>query len=561
MRRRRTRAGWRTTVIALLATVIVLSAAPASAAVSVITGGEVGGGSVAARLAASALRDPWSAALTARGAAPPAPSILAGPVGTPVTGVLLTAADGTTAAVQRARYSTDASPVFVANSPNPGTAVCTGAGLTLQGGAPRPSVILGNTGCTNGNGFAFTSFGGAGENTTRDALDFTFSRPVLGFGAWFADLETRTDGAGIPALLRLYDSAGVLLSEQTIAPVGSQAGCGGDIAACGNNTTRWVGFVADTATPVSRMVVIVGDNELAGGAVNVGFGFIGPSLVTDRAGIALTVAAPTGPVALGDVIAYDLALANTGTVTVTGAAVTADGPASLSCPGTDVAPGATLSCTATHTVTQEDVDAGVILRSWSATGSAWGGPVAAVPQPSTVPVVQTRALEVTMTADRATYSAAGDVVSYDIVVRNTGTVTLAPPSVSTDLAAADCAPVAALAPGAALACTAAYTVPSAGAAVANTARASTDAGAVTASSAAVVVAYVAVPPPPPVDPVDPVDPAAPSPGDPPTGQLARSGGADPTAFASIALALIAVGGVLLRIRRRTTPAGPDVNKG
>ncbi len=133
-----------------------------------------------------------------------------------------------------------------------------------------------------------------GESTTRDAVEFTFSRPVLGFGAWFGDLETRTDGSGVAAVIRLYGVGGVLLSDRQSRPaprILPQSNCGGGFTGCGNNTTRWLGFVADPAQPVVRMVVIVGDDDANGTALDEGIGLIGPTLDLSTAAISLTKSA------------------------------------------------------------------------------------------------------------------------------------------------------------------------------------------------------------------------------------------------------------------------------
>ena len=187
--------------------------------------GEVSGNSAPARAAVDALRTPWATALTTDGYTAPSPMVLAAPASTTVSGVIGTTAAGTTVSVERSRYSASrTAPVFVAASPNPGTAACTNNGLSLQGLAPRPASLVGNAGCSNGNGTVYTESGGTGESTTRDAVTFSFSRPVWGFGAWFGDLETRTDGQGVPAIVRVVDGAGAVLEEFQVArrrrPVG-----------------------------------------------------------------------------------------------------------------------------------------------------------------------------------------------------------------------------------------------------------------------------------------------------------------------------------------------------
>jgi len=59
-------------------------------------------------------------------------------------------------------------------------------------------------------------------------------------------VETRSDGTGVVAEIRLFDSNGNILTSKPIVPVISdQSTCGGSNAstspsACGNETTRFV---------------------------------------------------------------------------------------------------------------------------------------------------------------------------------------------------------------------------------------------------------------------------------------------------------------------------------
>ena len=281
-----------TTALSRSATAAV--AAVALCAVSAVTAlaapsvsGEVAGNSAAARTAVDALRTPWVTALAADGYPAPSPMVLTTATGSNVSGVIGTTAAGTTVSVERSRYSdSTTAPTLVSTSPTPGTAACTNSGLSLQGNAPRPATLVGNAACSNGNGTVYTESGGMGEGTTRDALTFTFSRPLWGFGAWFGDLETRTDGQGVPAIVRLLDTAGTVVEQFQVAPDVTQSACSSAANGCGNNTTRWVGFTGRLA---SAMVVIVGDEDAAGTALDEGIGFIGANPVDATPELAVAI--------------------------------------------------------------------------------------------------------------------------------------------------------------------------------------------------------------------------------------------------------------------------------
>jgi hypothetical protein len=97
--------------------------------------------------------------------------------------------------------------------------------------------------------------------------------------------------------------------------------------------------------------------------------------VAQSAGIELVKKAdPTVVHAAGDTVSYGFTVTNSGTVSLHDVAVTEkefSGSGTLSainCPGTTLAPHASLVCTATYRVTKQDVAAGVITNTAVATG-------------------------------------------------------------------------------------------------------------------------------------------------------------------------------------------------
>ena len=173
--------------------------------------------------------------------------------------------------------------------------------------------------------------------------------------------------------------------------------------------------------------------------------------------------------AVGDVIDYTITVTNTGNVTVDAVDVTdplAD-PGSIMCvPATPLtlAPGASTTCTPTHTVTQADLDAGSVVNIATAAGTDPGGnPVTDPSDPVTVPAVQGPALTTVKSSLTASYAAVGDVIDYTITVTNTGNVTVDAVDVTDPLAdpgSIICVPATplTLAPGASTTCDATHTV-------------------------------------------------------------------------------------------------------
>lgn len=185
----------------------------------------------------------------------------------------------------------------------------------------------------------------------------------------------------------------------------------------------------------------------------------------------------------GDVLDYAITAANTGTVTLTAVVLTArlDPPAapapSLECtPGAPVtlAPGEKLTCTASHTITQADVDHGAVVMI--ATGSAkttgnqavGAGPVAVTTDLAATAVLVAGNV-VTSIEDRNsdTVDDEGDVIVYAVTLTNRGGVSLgtvaaveilSPPASGSPSLTCDPTAPGTLAPAAVMTCTGSYRI-------------------------------------------------------------------------------------------------------
>lgn len=155
---------------------------------------------------------------------------------------------------------------------------------------------------------------------------------------------------------------------------------------------------------------------------------------TDRTA-ALTVvksATPTTVDAAGDTVDYSFLVTNTGSVTLADASVDevafsgTGGSPVVTCPTGAFAPTASVTCTATYTATQADIDAGSITNTATATARPPAGVTAPVSDPSSATVTATHApgLTVAKTADTSSITAAGQEVTYSFLVVNTGNVTM-----------------------------------------------------------------------------------------------------------------------------------------
>ncbi|WP_295010296.1 LPXTG cell wall anchor domain-containing protein [uncultured Microbacterium sp.] len=199
---------------------------------------------------------------------------------------------------------------------------------------------------------------------------------------------------------------------------------------------------------------------------------------------------------VGQVISYSFVVTNTGNVpvrdiAVTETAFTGTGTAPvIDCPDTSttaLAVRTSLTCTASYTITQADVDAlpQPIRNTATASGDPVGGGAQLVTPPATVEIPgdahPALGLQKSVTPDVA--HVAGDRVDYTFHVTNLGNVTLSDPRIrettfsgTGGIPAATC-PAGPLAPGASVDCTASYLLTQAdidAAAVDNTAVATAD---------------------------------------------------------------------------------------
>lgn len=253
------------------------------------------------------------------------------------------------------------------------------------------------------------------------------------------------------------------------------------------------------------------------------------------------------PFGVGDVVAYEFLVANTGNTTIVGVFVEdplLDAPAD--CPATELAPGESMTCTGARTATQDDVDAGEIVNTATAHGvPPTGQRISSPPSTETVPSEpHAPGLAVDKQADQDTFSHVGEVIGFRFVVTNTGNVTITGIVVDDDLldAPAVC-PATELAPGETMTCTGSRAITAAEIAageLVNTASVSgtTPSGETIVSAAdSVRVAYQA----PPGAPGSPTAPGG--------GSLPRTG-SDAVTLVQLAMALLVLGLLARRSRLR-----------
>jgi uncharacterized repeat protein (TIGR01451 family) len=274
----------------------------------------------------------------------------------------------------------------------------------------------------------------------------------------------------------------ITINDTQTAPAGSLTSgptCPGGSLAPGSTTDCTATYIVTQAD--------MNNGSVADAATATGTPPTGPSINSAQANLSvpatqtpsLTVvksATPSTVSSVGTVVIYTFDVTNTGNVSLTAISINdtqtnpvgdtlTSGP---TCPSGSLAPGASVDCTATATVTQADLDNGSISDSATATGTPPSGPPITTPNPgtTTVTVTQSPALTVVKSATPKTVSTVGTIVTYTFDVTNTGNVSLTAISmndtqtnpVGDTLTSGPTCPGGTLAPGASVDCTATATV-------------------------------------------------------------------------------------------------------
>ena len=160
----------------------------------------------------------------------------------------------------------------------------------------------------------------------------------------------------------------------------------------------------------------------------------------------------------GQKIAYTYTVTNTGNEILAGVSVADSKFGTITCPQTTLVPGQSMICTHTHITTQQDVDAGGIVNTATATGQPPSGPPVTDEDQETVDAGLAPRIQITKTASPATYSAPGQVIAYSYRVTNKGNVTLRHIAVVDSRLGTIACPKMTLAPGQSMTCTATHRV-------------------------------------------------------------------------------------------------------
>ena len=305
---------------------------------------------------------------------------------------------------------------------NTATAVGTPQGLTTPIESPPSTVTVG---ATVTSGLAVTKSadlsGLSSPMRAGDPIIYTVTAQNTG-GVTLHDVALTDSLAGLPNLTLTWPgAAGILTPGQTVTGKATYTLTQADIDA-GTVSNTAVGTAKDPQDqPLTDQATVTTDLT----------GRWAPAIAVTKMA---DVSGLSTPVAPGDPVVYTVTARNTGNVTLHGVSIsdTLAGLPALTYtwpgPAGTLAPGQTVTATATYALTQADIDSGVVSNTATGTGQD--------PQNHTVTDSATvvtnvmsppAAIAVTKTADISGLSQpvqAGDPIVYTITARNTSTVSL-----------------------------------------------------------------------------------------------------------------------------------------
>ncbi|MBO9523210.1 MAG: DUF11 domain-containing protein [Nocardioidaceae bacterium] len=239
--------------------------------------------------------------------------------------------------------------------------------------------------------------------------------------------EDSFNGAGTMSVPSCTPTLGSTLApDRTITCTATYVVTQADVDALVQQGTQLSNAATATGTPPTGPDVTSTD-EVAIPATN------GPALTLDKKVARVDDVNRNGLTDAGDEIHWEFVVTNTGGVSVTQVAIDDPMVALVICEATTLAPGAQTICRphATYVVTQADVDAGGVRNTATASGVDPGGdPVVTDPDSTFTPTDQVVALRlekrvaVVIDMNGTGTVDAGDQITYEFDVSNTGTVTL-----------------------------------------------------------------------------------------------------------------------------------------
>jgi uncharacterized repeat protein (TIGR01451 family) len=178
--------------------------------------------------------------------------------------------------------------------------------------------------------------------------------------------------------------------------------------------------------------------------------------IVQDSGMTVVKTSATTSLSAPETVTYNYRVTNTGNVTLTGISLSDNNDNDdMSCPGTTLAVGDYMDCTATHTFTQAELDAGGTLDN---TVTASSNETSNANDSLSIPIDQNPGMSIVKSSTTSSLASAPVTVNYSYVVTNTGNVTLTGISLTDNNDNNDLScPSTTLAAGADMTCTATHT--------------------------------------------------------------------------------------------------------
>jgi uncharacterized repeat protein (TIGR01451 family) len=314
---------------------------------------------------------------------------------------------------------------------------------------------------TSATAVVFTGITDAGnDNTVDNNVDSESAEIIDATDDDFSSVPIATAAGGETASVFSNDAIGtVALIEGASTPNIADAGGLSGVAINANGTLAVPAGTAGGSYAVAYEICTLTPPLPAVCDTAVATVFVASPALT----LVASAAAPSSTSAGGS-IGFSFLITNIGNVDLTEIAISEpqlDAPAE--CALTTLSPEATTTCTGTHTLTQAEVDAGVVTSESIATGTpALGAAVSSPAAQTSTSIAANALLNVDQVrTDSSTSLIVGSVLEYSITATNAGNVTLTNAIISDALIPAlVCAPTqpALLAPGATLVCTGTYAI-------------------------------------------------------------------------------------------------------
>jgi large repetitive protein len=318
------------------------------------------------------------------------------------------------------------------------------------------------------------AYGSLGPLTATATVTGPPANPSFTFTKTVSPTSLGAVGSSLTYFFAIRNTGNVTLSSAVISDP-SLPGLSCTVPAIAPNTTANAICTGNSRTVTQAMIDAGSVANTASATVKTPSGATPPAQqasataagVTITGSIALSKTSSPSPFgAVGSTVTYGFSIRNNTNVTVTGLSVNDPSLPGLTCSFASVAPGATVigACAGnTRTVTQADIDAGQIVNTASASGSAAGTPVSANATRTTPGPAKTSSLSIVKTSSTASFNAVNDPVSYSYLVRNTGNTTITAAVTVTDnkivspnSVACDPLPPGGLPPNGTINCTATY---------------------------------------------------------------------------------------------------------